>query len=703
MPPAVGRSLARVDGRDKVTGRALYLDDLHFPGLLHGTTVRAPIASGELVDRQVLFDTSGFIQVDYTDVPAGGKNLVSCIDMDQPALVERIVRHPEEPVLLFAHESRERLLEVHRGVKLVFAETEPVFDPRRSPRSFKDILIEKGDLDAGFSQAELVLEGEYSTGAQEHVYIENHAVVAVPEPDGGMTVYGSLQCPYYVHKALYVLLGLPPEKVRVVQTETGGGFGGKEDYPSIISAHAALLARKAGRPVKIAYDRQEDMVATTKRHPAIVRHRTGFQRDGTLVCSDVDVLMDGGAYCTLSPVVLSRGCIHAAGAYRIPHVRIRGRAAMTNTPPNGAFRGFGAPQTLFAVEVHLDRIAESLGMDPVALRRKNALRPGDTTATGQTLGEDSSAHECLEVAVARSGYFEKKAAGKGMGVALFLHGAGFTGAGEVKLASVVAVETCARGANVRVASTEIGQGTRTILAQLCADAMDIPFADVEVSAADTAKVPDSGPTVASRTCMVVGGLVQRAARELSERLGGLHPRAHFELHGRTEAFAQYEKPPEIVWDDALYKGDAYGTYAWGCDVAEVEVDPVTYEVKPVRLTCVQEIGKVVNPMLAAGQIEGGTAQAVGWAVSEEVVMRNGRMANGQLTNYIIPTSMDAPMFDTVMLENPYTRGPHGAKGVGELPMDGGASAVINALRSLGYDLRDIPATPERVAAAGKVG
>ena len=264
-------------------------------------------------------------------------------------------------------------------------------------------------------------------------------MIAVPEANGGMTVHGSLQCPYYVHNALKALLDLPDDRVRVVQTETGGGFGGKEEYPSVIAGHAALLARKSGRPVKMIYDREEDMLATTKRHPSVIRHRTGLTREGKLVAIDIDVLMDGGAYVTLSPVVLSRGCIHAAGPYRCDNVLTVGRAVMTNTPPNGAFRGFGAPQTQFAMEVHMERIAEALGMDPVRLREINALQPGDTTATGQRMGDDCSALEVLRTAVERSGFHRKRAeyqgTGKGIGLALFYHGSGFTGSGEVHLKS----------------------------------------------------------------------------------------------------------------------------------------------------------------------------------------------------------------------------------------------------------------------------
>src|SRR4051812_393631 len=421
--PAVGNSVARKDGIGKATGTARYADDLVFPGMLHGRTIRSTVPRGRVASVRLDFDAAGFTVVDYRDVP--GRNVCDLIEQDQPFLAEREVRHVAEPIVLLAHESREALLAAR--VAIDYEIETPLFDPEASDGVFKRIDIVKGDVDAAMAGADVVIEGTYRTGHQEHVYIEPNGVIAVPE-DGGVTVHGSMQCPFYVIKALKALFGANTP-VRVVQTETGGGFGGKEEYPSMIAGHAALLAIKSGRPVKIVYDRVEDMVATTKRHPSIVRHRTGVMRDGRIVAMDVDVLLDGGAYVTLSPVVLSRGCIHAAGPYRCENTRIEGRAVFTNTPPNGAFRGFGAPQTEFAIEVHMDRIAETLGIDPVTLREMNALRPGDTTATGQTMQKDSSALEVLEEAVRRTDFRRKRDAWKGtdkaIGLALFYHGAGF--------------------------------------------------------------------------------------------------------------------------------------------------------------------------------------------------------------------------------------------------------------------------------------
>jgi CO/xanthine dehydrogenase Mo-binding subunit len=708
--PSVGTNVTRSDGLSKATGRARYIDDIAFPGLLHGRTIRSTVAAGTIRAIRHDLEAGGFVVVGPADVP--GRNVIRLIEDDQPCLADGLVRHRAEPVLLIAHEDRERLWQA--DIDIDYEPAEAVLDYETSTVVQTRVRIEKGDVDAALEEADVVVEGTYRAGHQEQLYIEPNGIVAVPE-DGGVTIHGSMQCPYYIHKALGVLLDLPAERIRVVQSETGGGFGGKEEYPSMIAGHAALLALKAGRPVKIVYDREEDLEATTKRHPFRVRHRTGLTREGDLVAQHIEVLADAGAYVTLSPVVLSRGVIHAGGPYRCPNVRIEGTSVFTNTPPNGAFRGFGAPQTLFAVEVHMDRVAEALGVDAVELRARNALRPGDETATGGSVGPDGSALEALEAALERTGYrrkrarFDAQAAAaapgvplRGIGLALYFHGSGFTGSGEVTLASEAALETTERGVRILSSTVEIGQGTRTIHAQMVADALGIRYERVEVATPDTAFVPDSGPTVASRTCMVVGGILRACAEEMRDRLGGRDPADHHREHGPLLVRRGYEAPPGLAWDEATYRGDAYGTYAWACDVAEVEVDPDTWEVRPVRLTAVCEIGKAIHPRLALGQIEGGTAQGIGYALLEEVVMRDGVMANAQLTNYIIPTTLDTPPIDALILESPYAHGPFGAKGVGELPIDGPAPAIVNALRHAGLDVREIPATPERLMAAAPV-
>jgi len=731
---SVGSPVTRKDGADKASGTARYVDDIAFPGMLHAATVRSPAPRGRI--RGVRFDDGlpwhEFTVVTAKDVP--GTNAVHLILDDQPCLADGVVNHREEPVVLIAHEDPWLLEEARRHVHVdvdplpavftiadALARTQVVWG---EDNLLKTIRIEKGDVEAAFRDAPLVVEGNYETGAQEQLYIEPNGVIAKASPADGVTVWGSLQCPYYVHKALVPLFGLPPERVRVVQLTTGGGFGGKEEYPSMIAGHAALLAWKSGRPVKLIYDRAEDMVATTKRHPSRTRHRTAVTRDGRLLAMDVDFAIDGGAYATLSAVVLSRGAIHAAGPYRCEHVRIHARAVATNTPPHGAFRGFGAPQSLFALERHMDRIARAVGLPPEELRRRNLLRSGETTATRQPINEPIDLPGMMDFALEQAGWAQKKRefaehnrkpdvrVKKGIGLATFFHGSGFTGSGEAWLASVAGVEADRDGrVSVLAASTEIGQGTNTIFSQIAADALGVPYEWVEVSQPDTARVPNSGPTVASRTAMIVGKLVESAAQGVLESLrkeGFLRPGhtpadfAHacgqyVEKHGRLAGSAQYEKPPHVVWDDAKYEGAAYGAFGWATYVAAVSVDLTTYETRVEDFVAVQDIGTVLHPVLAAGQVEGGVAQGIGFALYENVVWRDGRMANARMTNYVIPTSMDVPPIRVFFRPLPYAYGPAGAKGVGELPLDGPAPAILNAMEdALGVPFDRVPALPEAV-------
>ena len=728
----VGRSVPRKEGRAKVTGAALYVDDVSPAGVLHGVTVRSPVARGRITALR--FDPAinwhEYTVVTAADIP--GRNVVKLIVDDQPYLAHDLVNHREEPIALIAHPDRARADEARRHVTVDYEPLQPVLtiDEALSRREivwgtdniFKSYEVKRGDVDAALAGAPVVVEGQYETGAQEQLYIEPNGMLATADPSHGITVWGSMQCPYYIHYALAELFGVPRDRIRVVQMETGGGFGGKEEYPSVIAGHAALLAWKSGRPVKMIYGRDEDMASTTKRHPSRTRHRTAVSRDGRLLAMDVDFVIDGGAYCTLSPVVLSRGTIHAAGPYSCPNVRVRGRAVATNVPPHGAFRGFGAPQSLFALERHMDVVAAAVGLAPDEFRRRNFIQPGDTLAVGQTIREPVNMGALLDRALDLAGYRDKRerfarenegrTIKKGIGFSTFFHGAGFTGSGEVHLASVVAVEgTIDGGVRVLAASTEIGQGTNTIFSQIAADALGIDAADVEVAQPDTSVVPDSGPTVASRTCMVVGKLVESAALGLRHTLvdaGFLHPvntrtefqaacRRYVEVFGSLRATSQYAPPPGRAWDDDKYLGDAYGTYGWAAYVAEVSVDTATWETRVDDFVAVQEVGKVINPTLATGQIEGGVAQGIGWALYEDVVWRDGRMANSQMTNYIMPTSVDLPEIRVSFEEVPYAHGPGGAKGIGELPMDGPAPAIFNAVaHATGVNPAVVPLTPERL-------
>ena len=728
----VGASVPRKEGWDKVTGRAQYIDDLALPGMLYGATVRSRIPRGRV--KNITFGPdipwNEFVIVSAKDIP--GKNCIALIVDDQPCLADGMVNHPEEPILLLAHADQHILPKAVEAVAIEYEPLPALFTIEESERqgtiicgtdnTFKHYLVEKGDVDSVWQKADFIVEGEYSTGAQEQLYIENNGVIASFDPDTGLTLWGSLQCPYYVHKALIKLCALPEDKVRVVQTETGGAFGGKEEYPSMIGGHAALLAMKAGRPVKIVYDRMEDMVATTKRHPSRTRHRTAVSRDGKILGGEIDFVVDGGAYTTLSPVVLSRGTIHAGGPYYWPNIRIRGKAVATNAPPHGAFRGFGAPQSLFAMERHMDRVAAAVGLSPIEIRRRNFLKTGQTTATDQTIQESIDLERLLERGLELSDYRAKKerfqrenesaTQKKGIGLAAFLHGSGFTGSGERYLASVVGVEGRADGGvRVLVSSTEFGQGTKTVLCQIAAETLGLQYEDVEIAQPDTSGVPNSGPTVASRTVMVVGKLVQSAAKGLAQTLivagllGEKYSSEEFrvacakyvEQHAQLKSLAQYEAPPNIFWDDEKYRGEAYAAYSWAVYIAEVSVDLVTYRVTVDDFVALQEVGKVLHPVLARGQITGGVAQGIGYTLYEKVIWQNGRMQNGQMTNYIMPTSADLPAIRVYFEELGNVHGAFGAKGIGELPMDGPAPAIVNAIEdALGRPFDSIPLLPEDI-------
>jgi CO/xanthine dehydrogenase Mo-binding subunit len=709
----VGQPVPRIEAAAKVTGTAQYVDDVRLPGMIYGATIRSSIARG--VIRSISFDECipwhEFTIVRASDIP--GKNVVSLIFDDQPYLAAGAVNHPQEPILLIAHASKDLLTKARKHVHVEYEPLPPVFDMDESLRAatviwggdnvFKRYTINKGDVESAWAHAAFIVEGEYSTGAQEQLYIEPNGVIACFEADGTVVVRGSLQCPFYVQKALMALFALSAERVRVIQQETGGAFGGKEEYPSMLAGHAALLAMKSGRPVKMVYDREEDMAATTKRHPSRTRHKTAVSADGRLLAMDIEFMIDGGAYATLSGTVLSRGTIHAAGPYHCDNVRVCSTAVATNVPPHGAFRGFGAPQSLFALERHMDKIARVLNLSPEEFRKRNLLRTGDTTATGQLIKDPIDLPALQDRALQTADYRAKRQCfamsnpqskiKRGIGFATFFHGSGFTGSGERYLQSVVELEAQADGTvHVLTSMTEMGQGTTTILSQIAAESLGIPINCIRVMRPDTAQVPNSGPTVASRTAMVVGRLVERAANNLKESLAAPHS---FPLRVRE----QYQEPPGVFWDDAQYRGEAYGAYSYATYVAEVAVDTLTGEVQVLDFVALQEVGRVLNPTLATGQIEGGVAQGVGFALYEKVEWRDGVMANNQMTNYVMPTSMDVPPMRVHFDEIPYAYGAMGAKGIGELPMDGPAPAILNAIENaLGVPFNHVPLLPEDIMA-----
>ncbi len=725
----VGASVPRKEGYEKLLGRARYVDDIELDGMWHGITVRSTIPRG--VIRSVKFNPrinwSEFTVVTAADIP--GQNFIQLIFQDMPCLAEGRVNHCDEAIVLLAHPDKHKLHDAASAVEIDYEPLPAVFTLDESEKRetivwgednlFKKFLLEKGDVDAAWKSAAHIVEGEYRTGAQEHLYIENNGVIAEYDADAGVTVRGSLQCPYYVHRSLLAVFALAEDKVRVIQTETGGAFGGKEDYPSILCAHAALLAMKSGHAVKMVYDRMEDLAATTKRHPSRVRHKTAVDADGKLIAMDIAVDTDGGAYSTLSSTVLSRATLHSPGPYLCPNVRVSSHSWATNTVPYGAFRGFGAPQGIFAVERHMDEVAAAIGMDPIEFRRRNFLHEGDTTATQQMMDQPIILDQMLDQMLKESEYETrrakfaienpKSALKRGLGIAAFYHGAGFTGSGERYLNSLAGIDVVGGKVRVLVSSTEFGQGTNTVLTQIAAETLGLDYSDVMMAPPDTGIVPNSGPTVASRTAMVVGRLIERASRQLLDKLrreSGLCEKFTREdffaaceklraNEDKVESLVRYEAPPNIFWDDQKYQGEAYPAFAWSIHLAQVAVDMTTYSAEVEEYWTIQEVGRVLNPVLARGQIEGGVAQGVGYALYEKVALQNGHMANNQMTNYIMPTAEDVPLIHVRFEEIPFQHGGYGAKGIGELPHDGPAPAILNAIKdATGVGFKSIPLLPE---------
>ncbi len=727
--------MPRLDGDEKVRGRCAYIDDLPFPGAWHGFVVRSPVSCGRLRGLRFdpAFDWSSVCVVTPADIP--GENIVDLLGHDMPFLAHAAIQYRGEPLALVAAPTR-RLAEaagahisadIEAGPALLTLD-EVVARHRAGGAGLHTLAAQtvvKGDAASALARAAHVVEGTYQAGHQEQLYIEPQGMVAVPEADGGVFLQGSLQCPYYIAPELVSTLRLPLEKIRVKQAAVGGAFGGKEEFPTLLGGYCALLALKCRRPVKIIYDRHQDMLFTTKRHPVWAHYRAGLDAHGLLVALEVDFVLDGGAYTTLSPVVLSRGVLHATLGYRCANVFVRGQVYRTNTFPCGAFRGFGAPQAIWGLESHMDRCAAAAGLAPEDFRLRNALRLGDATATGQVIAEPMGTPGVLEEALRRSDFTARRArctrgdpaAARwyGIGLSFFGHGSGFTGDGEARLKAKAALELMAGpdGAPavlIRISSTEMGQGTLTIMPQIVADALGCPLDHVRMPLPDTKYVPDSGPTVASRTAMIMGGTLHEAARKLRRDLeafagGSGRPFAEvadafLRARGPHRVEHQFQLPPHIRWDQKTFVGDAYPSYSWGCNVAELEVDPGTLEIVVTRVIAVFDIGRVINPVLAAGQVEGGLVQALGYALMEKTGIKDGLYEASRMQTYVVPTMPDAPVLDVHFLEFPWGAYAPGAKGVGEIPMDGLAPAIANAVEAAtGLRITDLPITPEKLLRA----
>ena len=743
----------RVDAADKIRGKTKYIRDEKIDGLWYGATIRSTYPRARIKDIQINpdFDWDSVTVVTAKDIP---NNYVSMLENDMPFLAEEIVDYVGEPVVVIAAANEEIIAEAIKHVKIEYEELPHIFDMLKSESSgvkifgddnvFKDILIENGDLEQAKNQADKIVNIEVRTGFQEQMYLEPQGIVAIPE-ENRVVIRGSMQCPYYIKGALDKMFD-GKKKVTVIHVPTGGAFGGKEDYPSLIAGHAALLAVNSGHPVAFFFGREEDVQFTTKRHPSYHNDTAYVSKDGKILGLDILMYLDGGAYCTLSQVVLARAALTAFNCYFIPNIRIRAKAVATNVSPPGAFRGFGGPQSVFAIEMLIEKIAKELGMLPVELRRKNLIEIGQQTPTGQILKYSVSAKETFEDVLNRSdfdkkiqnfkknnelileklkkGEYPKKNSSdvlKGIGIAPSQHGAGFTGTGENVIRGKIRVEINDNGQPVVfTAQTEMGQGEITAFQKILSEALQINRDEIIIAEVNTDFVPNSGPTVASRSTMVVGSLLVDAAnqiiQEFQKRLNkekGMnfeYRQGYFysgeeiisfkqaaQKYSGLKVEKQYEHPPIIKFDENKWKGDAYPTYSWAAAVAEIEVDPITFTIKVNRFYTTHEIGKAINYNQAVAQIEGGSLQGIGYAIYEKIGLENGKFDVEGFSDYIIPTPTEMPEFEVNILENPYPFGPFGAKGLGELPLVGAAPAVVSALWMIfGVEFNKIPVLPEDI-------
>lgn len=681
----------RVDSREKISGQAQYIEDWTMPEMHFAKTLRSTISCGRIIHIEYPELPEGVYKIDANDVIE--KNEVAMISPDMPIFASESVTYVGEPIALVISKDKDKVVDYMQKITVSYEEEAGIHTLEKSLISAENTLSEhvftKGNL-SSLAYDEAYTE-HFETGYQEQVYMEKQGVLATYE-EGVITVFGSLQCPYYVLNALKHATGFSEERLRVVQSVTGGAFGGKEEYPSLIACQVAIAAYRLQKPVQLVFDRREDMAFTTKRHPSET-HITSYLKSGKIVGMDVEVVMDAGSYIGLSDVVLQRAILTMTGSYGVDHLRVRGRTQRTNNVFTGAFRGFGAPQSMYALELHMTHLARHLGLDPLDFRRKHYVKKGDLTATSGLFNEDIYLEKLTQELIAISGYHQKvDTPGKwvGYGTAIVPHGGGFTGDGEAThIKAVVKLRKEVDGTvTILVSNVEMGQGAITTLSKIVASVLDCDMDRIRYERPDTFKVPDSGPTVASRTTMVVGALIAKAAHRLKPFL---------DKEGEKTITEHFVKPAYIKWDQKTMTGNAYMAYSWSAVMARVEVDPVTYEVKCTDVWGVYDVGIPIDEKLLLGQIHGGVVQGLGYALMEHMTSHEGHIEQTAFSSYPIPTTMDTPRMHARWIDNRYVDGPFGAKAAGELTLVGVAPAVAGAVEeAIGHSTHVIPVTPEEI-------
>ena len=752
----VGKHVERLDSTPKVLGEPIFASDTVPKRSLHIKLIRAKLPHGEIkrINTHRALRQRGVSSVIIAqDIP--GTNASACIIPDRPLLAYGRVRCEGDIIAAVVADSPKIAANAAKLVKVEYkplpvitsplealkAETVKIHDNGNIVRHLK---LRKGDVEEGFRQAEIVVENTYSTQFQDAAPIEPEAGYAIPESDGSVSVFACMQNPHYVRGGVARILGKPEDKVRVVQTTTGGTFGTKSDEVAIdICGLTAIAAIKTRKPVFLELSREESMIIHSKRHPFIIKHKLGATKEGKLTAAEIELIADTGAYASNGPLVITRAIFHATGPYIIPNVKVDAYCVYTNNTIAGSFRGFGNPQAHFAAESQMDILAEKLGMDPLDLRMKNNLRPGTCTATGQRLDESVGLEECVRKVREASEWDRKRkeyATGsgrfrKGIGVALLYHGNSIGPEGVDHSTARVTIEKDGR-VHFSTGLVEYGTGSRTGLAQIIAEILGVPLSWVTDETADTATTQDSGGTFASRSTVMGGQAIIDATEPLRRRINTVagkllecdansvqiregivhssnrpnHTMTFRELitecsrrHVELSEFGEYTATG-TGFDENTGQGSPYLQYTFGAVIAEVEVDTLLGLVKPIKFATAYDVGKSLNPLSLEGQIEGGTCQGLGYALMEELVHNNGLVVNASLAGYYIPTSTDMPEINSFIVEYPGNLGPFGAKAMGEPPIVAPAPALINAIHhATEIRCKNLPATPEKILLALRQG
>lgn len=776
----VGQPLSNPDALAKITGQAMYTDDFCFPGMLIGRTKRAGIPHARIrsIDTSAALALPGVRAVlTHKDVP--GRLNHGIVSIDWPVLCSDKVRYTGDAVAVVAADTADIAEAALDLIRVDYEELPVVKDPiqaaqpdapvvhenRPDGNLLKHIKVRKGKIEQGFAEADVIIERTYRTPMTEQMFLEPECSIGVPKgyrPDrfGGTvdpdaergihfahpktTIYCGTQIPYLDRDQTAAALGVKNEDIRIVAALMGGGFGGKEDITGQI--HVALLAEKTQQPVKMLYTRAESLMVHSKRHATVIRIKTGAKKDGTLTAVEAELYGDGGAYASLSDKVMTRATTHASGPYSVPHVVVDCYAMYTNNTPCGAFRGFGVTQSCFAVESNMDLLAEELGMDPIELRRINALKVGGVTCTGQVMRESVGLNECID-RMEKEMLAQHEADGEpfrwawerdgkryGWGIGIAYKNTGLGGGAPDKASAQVEVWVKADGqvmAEVRTSSAEMGQGLPAVLAACAAEELGLAYGQVRVLLGDTDFCPDGGPTTASRQTYVSGNAARHASKQLrailaevaANRMGRLPDELQFRdgnvtCNGSSVSIAdviQWTKETgvetEVEYEYWAPKtqplgtgGDMHVAFGFAAQAALIELDPETATVRVVKIIGAHDVGRAINPLTLEGQIEGGIVMCMGNALTEHYVMDQGQPWTNVMARYKIPSIKHTPKMISHIVEHETTEGPFGAKGVGELSSIPTTPAITNAIyNAVGVRVYSVPVDQDTLLLALKKG